>query len=329
MNQVFSDKNQETQVTGQQTQAPQMSQNMQDLNQKPEVSQVEPDMQRQRSQSPQGSQDMQRPQTQAPQGSQDMQRHQAQVSQPGPYMQNQRSQTQVSQMSQNMQGQNPQNQQYQRPQMSQGMQGQYVQPGQNMQGQFSQRPQMDQSSQRTYSSQAPQLQKSDNQNFTAYQSMQRQESSSKKAEKPEDKNGAGFFIRLAAYLIDAMIVGAVLLVVGTPVWFMQLSMGDHAIFKNILFEYNIFDILKYLLVSAYFIVTTYTSERTIGKMLMKIRVKSEISEKLTFSQVVFREVIGKYLSGILYIGYIMIGITDKKKGLHDKLADTRVVYEVN
>lgn len=273
MNQVFSDKNQETQGTGQQTQASQMRQNIQE--------------------------------------------------------QNQRSQAPMSQMSQNMQGQNPQNQQPQRPQMGQGMQGQYVQTGQNVQGQPLQRPPMNQNLQGTYPSQAPQLQKSENQNFTAYQSMQRQEASPKTAEKPADKNGAGFFIRLAAYLIDALIVGAVLLLVGTPVWFMQLSMGDHAIFKDILFEYNIFDILKYLLVSAYFIVMTYTSERTVGKMLMKIRVKSELSEKLTFSQVVFREVIGKYLSGILYIGYIMIGISDKKKGLHDKLADTRVVYEVN
>lgn len=224
-------------------------------------------------------------------------------------------QRQQSQMTQDMQraqspiGQGIQNQQSGIPQMGQGMAPQGAQMGQSMQ--------------------TPRIQKPQNQMPPQTQTPENGENFKNMSAKPQERNGAGFWIRLAAYVIDSIILGAGLLVVNVPLWFMELSMGDHAIFNNILFEYNIFDIIKYLLVCAYFIGMTYTTERTVGKMLMKIRVKSEVSEKMTFGQVVFRETVGKYLSGLFYVGYIMIGISDKKKGLHDQLADTKVVYEVN
>lgn len=143
-----------------------------------------------------------------------------------------------------------------------------------------------------------------------------------------EKEPAGFWIRLAAYVIDMILTRVILAMISTPIWLLKLMIGeDHVIFHNILFSYNIFDILNYLLIAAYFVIMTYTTGRTVGKMLMKIRVQSANSRELTFSQVAFREVIGKYLSGILYIGYIMAGISTKKSALHDCLADTKVVYD--
>ena len=61
---------------------------------------------------------------------------------------------------------------------------------------------------------------------------------------------------------------------------------------------------------------------------MKIKVVPVNSKELTFGQVFFREVIGKYLSGLLYIGYILVGIDSEKRGIHDMVADTRVVYDM-
>lgn len=143
-----------------------------------------------------------------------------------------------------------------------------------------------------------------------------------------EKEPAGFWIRLAAYVIDMILIYSILAVVSTPVWLLKLMIGgEHMIFHNVLFSYNIFDILKYVLIAAYFVLMTYTTGRTVGKMLMKIRVQSTSSRELTFQQVAFREVIGKYLSGILYAGYIMAGISGKKSALHDYLADTKVVYD--
>ena len=236
------------------------------------------------------------------------------------------------QSGQNIPGQNFQRQPGQNipGQNFQGQSGQNI-PGQNLQGQSGQNVpgQNLQKQQGQQVTSYGQNQQSQNQRPVETQRNQSQQNFQTTAGNAVQKNGAGFWIRLAAYVIDSMIIGVVLMMINVPVWFMELSMGDHAIFTNILFEFNAFDILNYLLVTGYFIGMTYSTERTVGKMLMKIRVKSEVSEKMTFGQVVFRETVGKYLSGIFYIGYIMIGISDKKKGLHDQLADTKVVYEIN
>ena len=139
---------------------------------------------------------------------------------------------------------------------------------------------------------------------------------------------AGFFIRLAAYLIDSLLAGGIIAMINIPLWFVKLLASDSVVFSNILFDYDIFDIINYCLFSAYFIIMTYTCGRTVGKMLMRIRVVSVNSQDLTFGRVFFREVIGKYLSGILYLGYILVGIDSEKRGIHDIVADTRVVYDI-
>ena len=65
---------------------------------------------------------------------------------------------------------------------------------------------------------------------------------------------------------------------------------------------------------------------TIGKMVVGIKVISEKGEPLTRSQILLRETLGKILSQFFYIGYIMIAFTRYKQGLHDKIAETYVVY---
>ena len=43
--------------------------------------------------------------------------------------------------------------------------------------------------------------------------------------------------------------------------------------------------------------------------------------------IVYRETVGKFLSGIfLSIGYILVGLDNEKRALHDILCDTRVIY---
>lgn len=144
----------------------------------------------------------------------------------------------------------------------------------------------------------------------------------------QQRQPAGFFIRLAAYVVDYIIAGGIIAMINVPLWIVKLVASDSIVFKNILFGYDIFDIMNFCLLSAYFVIMTYTCGRTVGKMLMKIKVVSVKSKELTFSQVFFREVIGKYLSSLLYIGYILAGIDNEKRGIHDMLADTRVVYDI-
>ena len=66
---------------------------------------------------------------------------------------------------------------------------------------------------------------------------------------------------------------------------------------------------------------------TLGKYLLKIKVVSTDGQPLTFMSVLIRETVGRYLSTvILYIGYMLAGWNEEKQGLHDKIADTYVVY---
>lgn len=137
---------------------------------------------------------------------------------------------------------------------------------------------------------------------------------------------AGFFVRLAAYCIDWIIIGLLLFVVRIPMWIVSLGGGDF-IMKDFFFHYSLYDIVLYCLKALYFILLTYYGGATFGKRIMQIRVISKENRKLTLFEVVFRETVGKFLSGIiLCIGYFMIGADKEKKGLHDILSDTRVVY---
>ena len=143
----------------------------------------------------------------------------------------------------------------------------------------------------------------------------------------EDVVFAGFFSRLAAFLIDSVLVGVGLWIVKFPVWLIKMAVGDSFLFRPFLFEFTVFDVIYYLLTVTYFVLMTYYSGATVGKHLMRIKVVDAQGQKLSFVSVLVRETVGKYLSGlIIYIGYIIAGFDDRKQGLHDKIADTCVIY---
>ncbi|WP_160686927.1 RDD family protein [Clostridium sp. C2-6-12] len=140
---------------------------------------------------------------------------------------------------------------------------------------------------------------------------------------------AGFFVRLSAYIIDCIIVGIALLIIRIPKLIIHMMNPDVFLIKPILFEFSIFDVVIYLIGLTYFILMTYYCGGTLGKKLLNLKVCKGNDEKLTLFTVVYRESIGRYLSGlILFIGYIIIGVDSKKRGLHDILSDTLVVYDI-
>ena len=143
----------------------------------------------------------------------------------------------------------------------------------------------------------------------------------------DNQVSAGFFVRLAAYLIDSLIVGAVLLLVRIPLWISSWVSPDNIIVRDFIFEYSVADILLYVLGVLYFIILTYKTGTTVGKKVLHLRVVSVEDRKMTLFEVAFRETVGRFLSAlILNVGYIMIGVQKEKRGLHDLLSDTRVVY---
>ena len=144
---------------------------------------------------------------------------------------------------------------------------------------------------------------------------------------------AGFWVRFAAFLIDSLIVGAALLIVRLALFFgfsvfelIEVNPMD----TKVLFSYTVKDIILYLAGAAYYIICTYCAGTTAGKWLFNLRVVpagGSGQRKLRLIDVVYRETIGKFLSGlVMNIGYIIAGMDSEKRALHDMLCDTRVIY---
>lgn len=140
---------------------------------------------------------------------------------------------------------------------------------------------------------------------------------------------AGFFVRLAAYCIDMIIVAAALLVFRVPFWIIAIFDSDNILLRDFIFDYSIKDIFFYILQASYFVILTYKTGSTVGKKLLCLQVVSDSEEPLKLFDVIYRETVGRFLSSILWCaGYFMIGLQNDKKGLHDILSDTKVVYQV-
>ncbi len=145
--------------------------------------------------------------------------------------------------------------------------------------------------------------------------------------KTDNRVYAGFFVRLAAYLIDWVIVGAILLVVRIPIWISAFAHPGNLLVRDFVFKQSLADMIIYLLTVAYFILLTYYTGATLGKRALQLRVISTEGRHMTFFEVVYRETVGKFLSGVIIgIGYLMILIDKEKRGIHDLLADTCVIY---
>lgn len=139
---------------------------------------------------------------------------------------------------------------------------------------------------------------------------------------------AGFWVRLAAYIIDSAILLILLLIVRLLISGVLSVLEGTPFDGNVLFNYTIKDILLYIFQILYFVLFVSSTGTTPGKKLMNLRVISaETGEMPGFFDVLYRETIGRFLCGLfLCIGYIAVGIDKEKRGFHDMLSDTRVIY---
>ena len=91
---------------------------------------------------------------------------------------------------------------------------------------------------------------------------------------------AGFFVRLAAYLMDMLLVSAVLLIVRLPIWATGLFNPQNILVKDFIFKYSVADILFYVLTATYFVLLTYFTGSTLGKKLFNIKERGKPNENL-------------------------------------------------
>jgi uncharacterized RDD family membrane protein YckC len=138
---------------------------------------------------------------------------------------------------------------------------------------------------------------------------------------PEHVAYGGFWIRVVAYLIDGFLLtivcGVVERILGIDVF---VSDWEHYHYDSMA---NVISLVIWWL---YFALLE-SSERgaTVGKMAMGLRVVTGSGQRLSFLNATGRY-FAKILSGIILgIGFIMIAFTDRKRGLHDMIADTLVI----
>lgn len=134
---------------------------------------------------------------------------------------------------------------------------------------------------------------------------------------------AGFWVRFWAYSIDLIVLYAISGLIIKPIFRVTgLTISNPAF---LLFTPYKITVLVLLLV--YFALMTKYFQQTVGKMIMGIKVVSQQGEQLTWNTIIFREVIGRFISKTLLIPYLLVIFTPRKESLHDLFADTYVVHE--
>jgi uncharacterized RDD family membrane protein YckC len=139
----------------------------------------------------------------------------------------------------------------------------------------------------------------------------------------------GFWIRVVAFIIDWIIVRVVV----SPVhlFFGGLGLagmmgGVHHPLGLALLGGGVTAIAALFggwLYEAFMESSSY--QATLGKMVCGMKVTDLSGNRISFERATGRH-FAKYLSGlILCIGYIMVGFTERKQGLHDLLAGTLVL----
>ena len=139
---------------------------------------------------------------------------------------------------------------------------------------------------------------------------------------------AGFWLRFLAFMLDNFIVGVGLSILG---WIITTALA-HLIGEDLLNPSSGFIIFSGLvsltqlvLQLLYFILLTNKQQATIGKKLLGLRVVAEDGTKLTIGKIILRETVGRILSSITGVGYIMAAFTTKKQSLHDMMAHSVVI----
>src|SRR5690625_4512142 len=133
---------------------------------------------------------------------------------------------------------------------------------------------------------------------------------------------AGFWMRFWAFLTDLIVVFSINGLLLFPLKFINNGVIDVGF-------WTLNGILSAIVFYIYFLLMTKYFGQTLGKMLFGLRVIRSDSEPLRWSDLLFREVIGRFIYKVmsfLTLLYIVVAFTPEKQGIHDMFGDTRVVH---
>lgn len=135
---------------------------------------------------------------------------------------------------------------------------------------------------------------------------------------PQDARYGGFWLRVVAYIIDAIVLAIPTAILGAVLGAGMMRSGD---------TFSLGTNLASLVIGWLYFAFMESSERgaTLGKMAVGLRVVTDQGQRLSFANATGRY-FAKFVSAlILLIGFIMVAFTDRKRGLHDMIAGTLVI----
>jgi uncharacterized RDD family membrane protein YckC len=153
---------------------------------------------------------------------------------------------------------------------------------------------------------------------------------------------AGFWVRFAALILDMIIIGVPLNIVGglfikpPAIEQFQLPPGrqptNEELQKVITAFIDFYKSLMPLMFASFIINWLYSAlmdssakQGTLGKMVCGLRITDLEGNRISFGKATGRFFAKSFLSGIFLIGFIMAAFTERKQGLHDMIAGTLVV----
>ncbi len=155
---------------------------------------------------------------------------------------------------------------------------------------------------------------------------------------PREVRYAGFWLRLAAYIIDYIVLQLVVGIMSLP--FMvgmitgiiaaskEASEGPEIIaIVGVIMSFVFVIVIISLIVGwlYYALLESSKYQGTLGKVAVGIKVTDTVGNKITFARATGRY-FGKIISSMtIYIGFIMAGFTVKKQALHDIMSDCLVI----
>lgn len=138
----------------------------------------------------------------------------------------------------------------------------------------------------------------------------------------------GFWIRLVAYIFDNIFI-----FIGASILTLMAAFGaglggilkgmDPEEMEEIAAVFSM--VIGIIFGPAYFTFFTGLEGQTLGKRIMGLRVVSTTGERIGYGRALLRY-LGYYISFIPFgLGFIMIGISKRKRGFHDIIAGTYVI----
>ena len=132
---------------------------------------------------------------------------------------------------------------------------------------------------------------------------------------------AGFWRRLLAYVIDATLLAGVEVAMARSIT--VLTPNDFQALANVA-------PVSAALWWAYFVVMESSpAQGTLGKLALSLRVTDTHGDPITFRRAAFRNLFKTLSSLFVLAGWVMAAFTPRKQALHDLLAGTLVLRQVN